>query len=90
MRNKLDSPMKYKLLAALNLIVIGKNNTVSILLLNATRCLNFGKPILFLRFIFKKKYFFGNMTFLLKLITQQQVNYSATIEEKTSKSQKQI
>ena len=30
------------------------------------------------------------MTFLLKLITQQQVNYSATIEEKTSKSQKQI
>jgi len=45
--------MKYKLLATLNLIVIGKNNTVSILLLNATRCLNLiGKPILFLRFIF--------------------------------------
>ena len=61
MRNKLDSPMKYKLLAALNLIVIGKNNTVSILLLNAnaTRCLNFGKPILFLRFILKKYIFLG-------------------------------
>ena len=84
MRNKLDSPMKYKLLAALNLIVIGKNNTVSILLLNATRCLNFGKPILFLRFIFKKKIFFWEYDILA------QVNYSATIEEKTSKSQKQI
>lgn len=43
--SRLDSPIEFKHLVVLNLIVIGKDNTIHVFLVNATKCLNsIGEP----------------------------------------------